>query len=75
MSQSVNPMFYFYCRYAILKLYRRPEMAARGGVILGRQLYELIPEEGKHLADSHDTEGAVRRVYLDDETNDIVNIG
>ena len=50
-------------------------MAARGGVILGRQLYELIPEEGKHLADSHDTEGAVRRVYLDDETNDIVNIG
>lgn len=69
MSQSVNPMFYFYCRYAILKLYRRPEMAARGGVILGRQLYELIPEEGKHLADSHDTEGAVRGVYLDDETN------
>ena len=44
-------------------------MAARGGVILGRRLYELIPEEGKHLADSHDTEGAVRGVYLDDETN------
>lgn len=42
---------------------------ARGGVVLGRQLYELIPEEGKHLADSHDTEGAVRGVYLDDETN------
>lgn len=36
---------------------------------MGRQLYELIPEEGKHLADSHDTEGAVRGVYLDDETN------
>lgn len=44
-------------------------MAARGGIILGRQLYKLIPEEGKHLADSHDTEGAVRGVYLDDETN------
>lgn len=69
MSQSVNLIFYFYCRYAILKLYCRPEMAARGGVILGRQFYELIPEEGKHLADSHDTEGAVRGVYLDDETN------
>lgn len=36
---------------------------------MDRQLYELIPEEGKHLADSHDTEGAVRGVYLDDETN------
>lgn len=36
---------------------------------MGRQLYELIPEDGKHLADSHDTEGAVRGVYLDDETN------
>lgn len=36
---------------------------------MGRQLFELIPEEGKHLADSHDTEGAVRGVYLDDETN------
>jgi len=36
---------------------------------MGRQLYELIPEEGKHLADSHDTEGAVRGVYLDDTTN------
>ena len=32
-------------------------------------LYRLIPEEGKHLADSHDTEGAYRGVYLDDETN------
>ena len=31
---------------------------------MGRQLYELIPEEGKHLADSHDTEGAFRGVYL-----------
>lgn len=36
---------------------------------MSRQLYELIPEEGKHLADSHGTEGAVRGVYLDDETN------
>ena len=33
------------------------------------ELYRLIPEEGKHLADSHDTEDAVRGVYLDDETN------
>lgn len=33
------------------------------------KLYRLIPEEGKHLADSRDTEGAVRGVYLDDETN------
>ena len=32
-------------------------------------LYRLIPEEGKHLADSHDTDGAYRGVYLDDETN------
>ncbi len=32
-------------------------------------LYRLIPEEGKHLADSKDTEGAFRGVYLDDETN------
>lgn len=32
-------------------------------------LYRLIPEEGKHLADSHDTEGAYRGVYLDDENN------
>lgn len=32
-------------------------------------LYRLIPEEGKHLAESHDTEGAFRGVYLDDETN------
>lgn len=32
-------------------------------------LYRLIPEEGKHLANSHDTEGAYRGVYLDDETN------
>ena len=39
-------------------------MAASGGVILGRQFYELIPEEGKHLADSHDTEGAVRGSIL-----------
>lgn len=36
---------------------------------MGKQLYELIPEEGKHLADSHNTEGAVRGVYLDDATN------
>lgn len=36
---------------------------------MGRQRYELIPEDGKHLADSHDTEGAVRGVYLDNETN------
>lgn len=36
---------------------------------MDKQLYELIPEEGKHLADSHNTEGAVRGVYLDDETN------
>ena len=36
---------------------------------MGRQLYELIPEEGKHLADSHNTEGAFRGVYLDNETN------
>lgn len=33
------------------------------------ELYRLIPEEGKHLAESHDTEGAFRGVYLDDETN------
>lgn len=32
-------------------------------------LYRLIPEEGKHLAESRDTEGAYRGVYLDDETN------
>lgn len=32
-------------------------------------LYRLIPEEGKHLANSNDTEGAYRGVYLDDETN------
>ena len=32
-------------------------------------LYKLIPEEGKHLAESRDTEGAYRGVYLDDETN------
>lgn len=36
---------------------------------MSRQFYKLIPEEGKHLADSHGTEGAVRGVYLDDETN------
>ncbi len=44
-------------------------MVAKGSEIMGRQLYELIPEKGKHLADSHDTEGASRGVYLDDETN------
>lgn len=33
------------------------------------ELYRLIPEEGKHLAKSHDNEEAVRGVYLDDETN------
>lgn len=32
-------------------------------------LYRLIPEEGKHLAESHDTKGAYRGVYLDDNTN------
>lgn len=36
---------------------------------MGDDLYRLIPEDGKHLADSHDTEGAYRGVYLDDETN------
>lgn len=36
---------------------------------MGDDLYRLIPEEGKHLAESHDTEGAFRGVYLDDETN------
>jgi len=44
-------------------------MTVRGDVTMDRQLYELIPEEGKHLADSRDTEGAVRGVYLDDESN------
>lgn len=33
------------------------------------KLYKLIPEDGKHLADSKDTLGAVRGVYLDNETN------
>lgn len=32
-------------------------------------LYRLIPEEGKHLAESRDTKGAYRGVYLDDDTN------
>ena len=36
---------------------------------MGDDLYKLIPKEGKHLAESHDTEGAFRGVYLDDETN------
>ncbi len=42
---------------------------------MGRQLYELIPEEGKHLADSRNTEGAVRGVYLNDETNKACGAG
>ena len=33
------------------------------------ELFRLIPEEGKHLADSHNNEDAVRGVYLNDETN------
>lgn len=36
---------------------------------MSSDLYRLIPEEGKHLAESRDTEGAYRGVYLDDETN------
>ncbi|MBD5543566.1 MAG: hypothetical protein HDR01_04785 [Lachnospiraceae bacterium] len=36
---------------------------------MSSDLYRLIPEEGKHLAESHNTEGAYRGVYLDDETN------
>lgn len=36
---------------------------------MARILYEEIPEDGKHMASSHGTEGAVRGVYLDDETN------
>lgn len=36
---------------------------------MGEKLYKLIPENGKHLADSMDTLGAVRGVYLDNETN------
>lgn len=36
---------------------------------MDEKLYRLIPEEGKHLAESNDTEGAYRGVYLDDETN------
>lgn len=36
---------------------------------MNNDLYRLIPEEGKHLADSHDTVGAFRGVYLDDKTN------
>lgn len=31
--------------------------------------YRLIPEEGKHLAHSHNVEDALRGVYLDDVTN------
>lgn len=42
-------------------LQRRPRMK--------EDLYRLIPEEGKHLAESRDTEGAYRGVYLDDVTN------
>ena len=38
-------------------------------VIMGDDLYKLIPEEGKHLAESRNTKGAYRGVYLDDETN------
>ena len=37
-------------------------------------LYRLIPEEGKHLAESHDTKGAYRGVYLDDNTKIVLNI-
>ena len=36
---------------------------------MGDDLYKLIPEEGKHLAESRNTKGAYRGVYLDDETN------
>lgn len=32
-------------------------------------LYRLIPEDGKHLANSRNNENAFRGVYLDDETN------
>ena len=32
-------------------------------------IYRLIQEKGKHLAESHNTEGAFRGVYLDDKTN------
>lgn len=33
------------------------------------EYYKLLHEEGKHLADSHGTQGTQRGVYLDDETN------
>lgn len=36
---------------------------------MSHDLYRLIPEEGKHLAESRDTEGAYRGVYLDNKTN------
>lgn len=36
---------------------------------MDNNLYRIIPEAGKHLAESHDTEGAYRGVYLDNETN------
>lgn len=32
-------------------------------------LYRVIPEPGKHLANSQDTAGAYRGVYLDNATN------
>lgn len=38
-------------------------------------LFELIPEEGKHLAESKDTPGTFRGVYLDDETNKVSGAG
>lgn len=31
---------------------------------MGDDLYKLIPEEGKHLAESRNTKGAYRGVYL-----------
>lgn len=36
---------------------------------MDEEFYKLIPEEGKHLANSRKTEGANRGVYLDDKTN------
>ena len=36
---------------------------------MDEEYYKLIPEEGKHLANSRKTEGANRGVYLDDKTN------
>jgi len=44
------------------------QWVSKEDVPMSGDLYRLIPEEGKHLAYSHDTEGAVRGVYLDDET-------